>query len=218
MSYLSVERVSKYVHRRPVLSEISFSALKGSIVGFTGANGSGKSMLFRAIAGLVRIDSGRIVINSIELDRSKPYPVRLGIALESSGFWDYASGLKNLKILSEIRGCISEEDVADALRTVGLDPDDERPTAEYSMGMLQRLNIAQAIMERPDLLILDEPTNALDIEGIELISGIVKEQKSRQTTTLIACHNQPQLEELFDTHIGLRDGHVTKLVDNYEEG
>lgn len=165
-------------------------------------------MLFRAVAGLVRINEGQILVGGKLLDRMKAYPVRLGYMADGTGFWEYRSGKDNLEILASIRKLIGPEEIAETLELVGLDADDERPVSEYSLGMKQRLNLAQAIMEEPELLIMDEPTNALDTDGIKLVSDIVRKMHASGVTLLISCHNQPQLEGLFDLHVHLQDGRI----------
>lgn len=216
MSYLEIHDVSKTIRGRQVLSNISLSIPKGIIAGFTGINGSGKSMLFRAIAGLITISQGEIVIEGKAFDRTKPYPVQLGLMIDASGFWEHLTGRENLKILASIKNAIGDEEIDKALCRVGLDPNDSRKTFEYSLGMKQRLNLAQAIMEKPDLMILDEPTNALDVQGIALVTDIIKAEVERGATLLISCHNQPQLEELFKIHVSMSDGLVQSVVSRDE--
>ncbi|MCI6548274.1 MAG: ATP-binding cassette domain-containing protein [Coriobacteriaceae bacterium] len=216
MDYVSANEVTKALRGRLVLDDISFSVPKGAIAGIMGSNGSGKSMLFRAIASLVKIDSGSISVDGKEVSRRKPYPVNLGIMLDSSGYWEELSGLKNLEALASIRKLVGEEEVKEALRSVGLDPSDKRPTSSYSAGMRQRLAIAQAIMEHPDLLILDEPTNALDKHGAILIKEVITSQARRGATVLVSCHNQPQLEELFDCCITLSEGRISDWGQSHD--
>ena len=210
MSYVSLVGVSKFIRRRAVLDNVSLEVPKGIVAGFTGVNGSGKTMLFRAVSGLVGIDRGSISIDGAPLDRRRRYPVNLGIMLDSSGYWDNLSGLENLEMLAGIRGLVGRGEAARALEAMGLDPADDRPTSSYSMGMRQRLAIAQAIMERPDLLILDEPTNALDVDGIELVRDVICGMRGGGATVLVSTHDQPRLEELFDLHVHVCDGRATR--------
>lgn len=211
MDYINMTDVSKRLRGRNVLDGITLTIPQGIIAGFTGINGSGKSMLFRAIAGLIRIDSGSITIAGTPLTRSKPYPVNLGLLLDATGYWDHLSASRNLELLASIRKLIGPKDITAALTRVGLDPNDTRPTSAYSMGMKQRLSIAQAIMEHSELVILDEPTNALDKKGIALICDIIGELKDRGTTVLVSCHNQPQVEELFDMHVSMYEGTIESV-------
>ena len=217
MAAVKIEHVTKKIHGRAVLDDIDLEIPDGSVAGFTGVNGSGKSMLFRAVAGLVRINGGQILVGGKLLDRMKAYPVRLGYMADGTGFWEYRSGKSNLEILAGIRKLIGFGEIEKTLELVGLDADDGRPVSEYSLGMKQRLNLAQAIMEEPELLIMDEPTNALDTDGIELVRDIVQKMHASGVTLLISCHNQPQLEDLFDLHVHLRDGRIVGKERRYED-
>lgn len=208
-----VTHATKVIHGRVVLDDVTLTLPRGGIYGFSGINGSGKTMLFRAISGLIHLTSGQVDVFGQRIGVDVDFPRSLGLVLESAGFWDESTGLRNLTMLASIRGVAGEAEARAALARVGLAPDDDRPFSAYSMGMRQRLTIAQAIMEAPELLILDEPTNALDVDGIETIAKIVREERERGCTVLVACHNEPALEALFERSWRMVDGHVDKEVD-----
>ncbi|MCI6547913.1 MAG: ABC transporter ATP-binding protein [Coriobacteriaceae bacterium] len=204
---------TKVIRGRVVLDDVTFSLPRGGIYGFSGINGSGKTMLFRAISGLIHLTSGEVDVFGQRVGVDVDFPQGLGLVLESAGFLDEGTGLRNLMMLASIRGVVGEREAREALGRVGLDADDGRPFSAYSMGMRQRLDIAQAIMEAPELLILDEPTNALDVGGIEIVSRIVREEHERGCTVLVACHNEPALEALFEREWHMSDGRIAGEVD-----
>ena len=205
-----VTHATKVIHGRVVLDDVTLTLPRGGIYGFSGINGSGKTMLFRAISGLIHLTSGQVDVFGQRIGVDVDFPRSLGLVLESAGFWDESTGLRNLTMLASIRGVAGEAEARAALARVGLAPDDDRPFSAYSMGMRQRLTIAQAIMEAPELLILDEPTNALDVDGIETVAKIVREERERGCTVLVACHNEPALEALFERSWRMVDGHEAK--------
>ena len=208
-----VSHATKIIRGRTVLDDVTLSLPRGGIYGFSGINGSGKTMLFRAISGLIHLTSGEIDVFGQRIGDDVDFPRSLGLVLETTGFWDESTGMKNLLMLASIKEVVGKREVRKALERVGLDPDDKRPFSTYSMGMRQRLTIAQAIMEAPELLILDEPTNALDVEGIETVSRIVREEHERGCTVLVSCHNEPALEALFEREWRRVDGHVAGEVN-----
>lgn len=193
MDKIVVKNAVKVLKGRTVLNNVSFSVDKGGIYGFFGSNGSGKTMLFRAICGLIRLTSGEIDVFGQKIGVDVSFPKNLGVIIESLGFWDDYTGFKCLKMLASIRKVIGDADIRNAMERVGLDPDDRRTFKKYSLGMKQRLAIAQAIMEHPDLLVLDEPTNALDEDGVALMHNIFAEEQKRGATILIASHNKEDL-------------------------
>ena len=208
-----VSHATKIIRGRTVLDDVTLSLPRGGIYGFSGINGSGKTMLFRAISGLIHLTSGEIDVFGQRIGDDVDFPRSLGLVLETTGFWDESTGMKNLLMLASIKEVVGKREVRKALERVGLDPDDKRPFSTYSMGRRQRLTIAQAIMEAPELLILDEPTNALDVEGIETVSRIVREEHERGCTVLVSCHNEPALEALFEREWRMVDGHVAGEVN-----
>lgn len=205
---IKIENATKVIKDRAVLDGISFELPRGGVYGFMGINGSGKTMLFRAVAGLIHLSSGSVNVFGRRIGKDCDFPPNLGISLDSTGFWEDQSALWNLVFLASIRGEVGEPAARDALRRVGLDPDDTRKVSAFSMGMRQRLSIAQAVMESPELLILDEPTNALDVDGIGMVARLIHEERARGCTVLVSCHNEPQVETLFDRTYHLYEGRL----------
>lgn len=192
------ENIVKTIKKRTILDNISLELESGNIYGFVGRNGCGKTMLFRALSGLMRIDSGRITIDGKVLHKDINVPPSIGLIIENAGLYNEFSGFKNLKLLADINKIISDTEITKAISDVGLDPNDKRPVRKYSLGMKQRLIIAQAIMESPDIIMLDEPTNALDERGVKLIRDIILREKERGALVLIASHNKEDIEILAD--------------------
>lgn len=200
-----------------VLKNINLTLESGKVIGLKGKNGSGKTMLMRAISGLILPTSGKVYINDKELGRQISFPPSIGILIENPSFISNYTGFKNLKILASIQNRISDDEIRDAIRKVGLDPDDKRTFKKYSLGMKQRLGIAAAIMERPDIVILDEPINALDEAGAGLIKGLLDELKDNGSLIIIACHDTEELNYLSDEIYEIYDGEITGHIEHPDE-
>ena len=200
-----------------VLKNINLTLESGKVIGLKGKNGSGKTMLMRAISGLILPTSGKVYINDKELGRQISFPPSIGILIENPSFISNYTGFKNLKILASIQNRISDDEIRDAIRKVGLDPDDKRTFKKYSLGMKQRLGIAAAIMERPDIVILDEPINALDEAGAGLIKGLLDELKANGSLIIIACHDTEELNYLSDEISEIYDGEITGHIEHPDE-
>lgn len=200
-----------------VLKNINLTLESGKVIGLKGKNGSGKTMLMRAISGLILPTSGKVYINDKELGRQISIPPSIGILIENPSFISNYTGFKNLKILASIQNRISDDEIRDAIRKVGLDPDDKRTFKKYSLGMKQRLGIAAAIMERPDIVILDEPINALDEAGAGLIKGLLDELKANGSLIIIACHDTEELNYLSDEIYEIYDGEITGHIEHPDE-
>lgn len=200
-----------------VLKNINLTLESGKVIGLKGKNGSGKTMLMRAISGLILPTSGKVYINDKELGRQISFPPSIGILIENPSFISNYTGFKNLKILASIQNRISDDEIRDAIRKVGLDPDDKRTFKKYSLGMKQRLEIAAAIMERPDIVILDEPINALDEAGAGLIKGLLDELKANGSLIIIACHDTEELNYLSDEIYEIYDGEITGHIEHPDE-
>ena len=205
---LTVENLSKKIKDKTILNNINLELERGNVYGFVGRNGCGKTMLFRAVSGLIIIDSGKVILHGKELHVDMQILPDMGIILENAGLYTEFTGKKNLEILSKIRNKISPEDIADAMKRVGLDPDDKRTVRKYSLGMKQRIALAQAIMEHPSIIILDEPTNALDEDGVKKIRQIIMEEKERGSMILLASHNREDIEQLADKVFYMVDGEI----------
>ena len=200
-----------------VLKNINLTLESGKVIGLKGKNGSGKTMLMRALSGLILPTSGKVYINDKELGRHISFPPSIGILIENPSFISNYTGFKNLKILASIQNRISDDEIRDAIRKVGLDPDDKRTFKKYSLGMKQRLGIAAAIMERPDIVILDEPINALDEAGAGLIKGLLDELKANGSLIIIACHDTEELNYLSDEIYEIYDGEITGHIEHPDE-
>lgn len=200
-----------------VLKNINLTLESGKVIGLKGKNGSGKTMLMRAISGFILPTSGKVYINDKELGRHISFPPSIGILIENPSFISNYTGFKNLKILASIQNRISDDEIRDAIRKVGLDPDDKRTFKKYSLGMKQRLGIAAAIMERPDIVILDEPINALDEAGAGLIKGLLDELKANGSLIIIACHDTEELNYLSDEIYEIYDGEITGHIEHPDE-
>lgn len=199
---------TKQIKGITVLSDVNFEMDAGKIYGLWGRNGSGKTMLLRLIAGLIRPTHGEVHVFGKRLGVETDFPENMGIIIENVGFWSEYTGMECLRILASIRKKISEIEMRQALSRVGLDPDDKRRYYQYSLGMKQKLAIAQAIMERPDLILLDEPTNSLDTESVEGVRSVLIEERARGALIVVASHNQEDIELLADETIRIVDGKV----------
>lgn len=193
---LRAENISKIIHKKTILSNVNLELHNGTVYGFVGANGSGKTMLFRALSGLMSVTSGRITWNGKVLHRDFSVLPSLGILLENVRL--YSNMTDNLRYLASINRKIGDDEIRYALKRVGLNPDDRRIYQKYSLGMKQRIAIAQAVMEKPDVIMLDEPTNSLDEAGVEAIRRLIMEEKKRGAVILLASHNQEDIRILAD--------------------
>lgn len=210
MVRIEINNVTKRIHKNIVLQNITAVMQSGKIYGLQGVNGSGKTMLMRLIIGLIRPSEGCVVINGKILGKDIEFPESIGFLLENPAFIGRYSGFDNLKMLAGIRKQISDEQIKESIRAVGLDPEDKKKYRKYSLGMKQRLGIAAAIMEKPDIIILDEPTNALDEAGIALVKDILISQKERGSLVIISCHDISTLKALSDEILKLDTGRLTE--------
>lgn len=208
-----LDHVSKEFKGVPVLDDICLELESGNIYGIRGSNGSGKTMLMRAISGLIYASSGNVIIGNVILGKDISFPPSVGLLLENPDFIATYTGYKNLQLLAQIKGKASPEDIREALVRVGLNPDDKRIYGKYSLGMKQRLGIACAIMEKPDLILLDEPVNALDDRGILLVREILREEKKRGALIILACHDKEELELLADEILYIAEGRIIDMEE-----
>lgn len=197
-SVIKLKNVSKKFQEVEVLKDICVEFEKGKIHGVIGRNGSGKTVMFKAICGFIPIDEGEIWIRGQKLWEEMDMPSDMGIIIDSSGFLPYYSGMKNLKFLASLNRKINNDKIREVIIKVGLDPDSKKHVSKYSMGMRQRLSIAQAIMEDQDIIILDEPMNGLDKSGVEDIRNLLLSLKSKGKTIILASHNTQDIEVLCD--------------------
>jgi ABC-2 type transport system ATP-binding protein len=209
MAYIEINDCSKIIKKTTILDHIDLKLEKNRIYGFVGRNGSGKTMLFKILTGLAQPSSGEIRINGQRVSPQSGYPVKLGVMIENNGLWPYLTAFENLSALAAIRRELSDEEIAAVIERVGLSNDGKK-FAKYSLGMKQRLVFAQAIMEKPELLILDEPTNALDTEGVRLFKEIIRQEKERGATVLIASHSLEDFPDFCDAIIPMEAGRVVE--------
>ncbi|MBI4760792.1 MAG: ABC transporter ATP-binding protein [Chloroflexota bacterium] len=205
-SIIEVEKVTKTIKGRLVLKDVSLQVPAGQIYGISGPNGSGKSMLLRVICGLVIPQSGRVEVFGYRIGTEKEFPPETGALIETPGFLPGYSGMDNLLFLAMIRNQITRDEIAEVIRLVGLDPDDPRPVRVYSTGMRQRLGLAQAIMEKPKLLILDEPTNGLDRQGVADIHALLMQLNQKGVTILLTSHSTEELQSLCGKTYWMENG------------
>lgn len=210
MEKLVIKNVSKKLGGRQILCDINLTLEASRIYGFVGKNGSGKTMLFRAISGLMKVTEGEISLDGKVLHKDFSVLPSLGIIIENVGLYPEFSAMENLKLLARIKRIIGETEIRAAIERVGLDPDDKRPIRKYSLGMKQRLVLAQALMEKPEILILDEPTNALDEGGVDLLRRIIFEEKERGALILLASHSREDIELLCNEIYVIKGGRIEK--------
>ena len=198
MQEIIVDKVSVQIKNVKILDDISISMEKGKRYGLRGRNGSGKTVLMKCICGFMKTTSGTITVCGKRIGKDIDFLPNAGIIIEEPGFFTYTSGYENLKLLAGIKGIAKKEDICNAMDIVGLDYKNKKKVGKYSLGMRQRLAIAQAVMEKPDILILDEPTNGLDEDGIEWFRNFLKSQKEQGKIVLIASHSKEDLDLLCD--------------------
>lgn len=213
---IKLENVSKVIKGRTVLDNISISFQEGKVYGIKGINGSGKTMLMRAISGLIYPTKGKIFIDRKQLGKDISFPENLGLLLENPAFLDSYTGIKNLEILASLNGKVEKDNIKKTLNKVGLDPDDKRKYRKYSLGMKQRLGIAAVIMDNPNILIFDEPLNALDVEGVSLFSNIIIEEKKKGKLIILSCHDEAKLEEYADVLLQMENGKIINVENEAE--
>lgn len=213
MSEIRIENINKKIKDAVILNDVTLTFSSGKIYGLKGKNGSGKTMLMRTIAGLLIPDSGTVTINGKTLHKDISFPESIGILIENPAFLPQYTGYKNLKLLASLSDGISDGDIKTALERVGLDPDDKRTYKKYSLGMKQKLGIANAIMGEPDIIILDEPINALDEETVRKIKDVLLDIRDKDKLIIIACHDKEELEYLSDEIIEIKDGSIIGRKD-----
>lgn len=207
---IRIENVSKSFGTEEVIKDISLSFEKGSIYGLIGRNGSGKTVLLKMIVGFVKPSKGRILVEDKEIGKDTDFADNIGLIIETPGFLGGYSGYKNLEYLAGIRKRIGKEEIRESMERVGLDPDSRKKVRKYSLGMRQRLGIAQAMMENPDILLLDEPMNGLDTQGVEDVRSILLQLKEEGKTIILSSHNREDIEILCDEVYEMEKGLLRK--------
>ena len=208
---ISVQHVYKDFGEENVLKDVTHDFEAGKIHGIVGNNGSGKTVLFKCICGFLLPTRGSIFVDYEQVGKDMDFPEDMGIIIETPGFLPALTGFKNLQLLASLRRKIGDKEIRQTIKQVGLDPDMKKHVAKYSLGMRQRLGIAQAIMEDPSLLILDEPFNGLDKQGAGEVCELLRGLKERGKTILIAAHNMLEIEWLCDTICEMDAGVLTQI-------
>ena len=211
---IQLQNVTKRIKENTVLDNVSYTFKSGYVYGLYGQNGSGKTMLLRAISGLINLDSGSIFIDGEKLHDKIEFPPETGIVIENMELLPECSAKRNLQMLAKIKNIADEKDIIFSLERVGLDPDSDKKVKKFSLGMKQRLNIAQAIFENQKIILLDEPTNALDEDAVQLIYKIIREEKSRGATIIVATHHKEDLKEVCDVILKIAEGKIVEENEN----
>lgn len=211
---IQLQNVTKRIKENTVLDNLSYTFKSGFVYGLYGQNGSGKTMLLRAISGLINLDSGSIFIDGEKLHDKIEFPPETGIVIENMELLPECSAKRNLQMLAKIKNIADEKDISFSLERVGLDPDSDKKVKKFSLGMKQRLNIAQAIFENQKIILLDEPTNALDEDAVQLIYKIIREEKSRGATIIVATHHKEDLKEVCDVILKIAEGKIVEENEN----
>jgi len=211
MDIIIIKNLELTIKKAEILKSVNISFKKGKIHGLIGRNGSGKTMLMKCICGFIRPTGGEIIVNDKRVGSDCDFPENIGIIIETPGFIPYYSGYKNLKILADLNKKIDSKTVKQTIKQVGLDPDSKLHVKKYSLGMRQRLGLAQAIMENPDILILDEPMNGLDKDGVADMRKYLLALKEQGKTILIASHSTEDIEILCDTVCEMDKGVLAKI-------
>lgn len=204
MDYIRLKDVYKTMKGTQVLKGVNLMVEQGDIVGIRGINGSGKTMVLRAIAGLIRVD-GSVEIGGKKMEPGE-CPKDIGVLVEMPGFLPEFTGKKNLQLLGMLQEGVTEEDIEEAMNTVGLDPKDRRHYKKYSLGMKERLGIAQAILKKPKLILLDEPTNGIDSDGIQMLEELLRCLKEAGSTIVVTSHDRDFLDAVTSQCYEMKEG------------
>lgn len=214
METIKIENASKKIKDTVIYENIDMVCESGSIVGLIGKNGAGKTMLLKSICGLTDYTGGEIYVLGKKIGKDVEIPDSIGVIIEVPGFLPNLSGYKNLKYLADIKGKIGKDRIFEVIRQVGLDPESKKHVGKYSLGMRQRLGIAQALMEDPEILLLDEPMNGLDNQGVADVKEILKDLRKKNKTIILASHHMEDIDELCDKVVVMDSG---KIIDRYDK-
>lgn len=204
--------VTKVIKHNTVVNNVNLSLNSGTVYGLCGYNGCGKTMLMRLISGLIIPTKGEIIIDGKTIGKQIDFPESMGILIENPSFLGGLSGFENLKILASLKNKPDENIIKKTISRVGLNPNDKKKYRKYSLGMKQRLGIAAAIMESPELIILDEPTNALDSDGVEITKQIIREERERGALVIMTCHDKEILEDMCDVIYSIEHGEIKSTL------
>ena len=208
---VQVKDVFLKIKKDVILDKINVNFEKGKIHGLIGRNGSGKTMLMKCICGFVKVTSGQVIVDNKVVGKDCDFPDNIGVIIETPGFIPYYSGFRNLKLLAKINNKIIDNDIKKSMESVGLNPNLKRAVGKYSLGMRQRLGLAQAIMENPEILILDEPMNGLDKEGVQDMRKYLIELRNQGKTIILASHSSEDISVLCDAVNEMDKGKIKKI-------
>ena len=208
---IEIKNVTKIIKKTKVIDSVSLKFEGGKIYGLSGKNGCGKTMLMRLISGLIYPTTGEIIINDKILGRDCSFPESIGLLIENPAFLTDYTAYENLKMLNGMVGKkLSKEEILDVIESVGLGPKDKRKYYKFSLGMKQRLGIAAAIMGKPEVILLDEPINAIDVDGVSEIRNLIRDLRDEDRVIVIACHDKEEMEYMADEIIYMKDGKIVK--------
>ena len=210
---IEVHEYEKTISSNTLLSNINISLTSGNIYGFQGKNGSGKTMLMRAISGLILPTSGYVEVDGKRIGKDIDFPQDIGVLIENPGFIGSYSGFENLRLLASLKNRVSDEKIADLMKQLSLDPADNKKFRKYSLGMKQKLGIIAAIMEEPEIIILDEPFNALDEKSCEIVNDMLLKLKADNKIIIIACHDKEELFRIADVVYVIENGEVKNTIN-----
>ncbi|MDD6071571.1 MAG: ATP-binding cassette domain-containing protein [Clostridiales bacterium] len=211
--YLEMENATKIIDKKIILNSVSIAMERGKIYGIKGKNGSGKTMLIKSMCGLIHLNQGEVRINGKALGKGQEFPPSVGALIENPGFIENYSGYKNLELLASIQNIIGENEIRSMMEKMGLDPFEKKKVKKYSLGMKQKLGIVAAVMEHPELILLDEPTNALDMESVGRLNELLEAEKKRNALVVISSHDLEELEMIADNVFVIENG---KIMKEYE--
>lgn len=209
-----IKNFTKELSNNLVLDNVNLNLKSGNIYGFVGKNGSGKTMLMRAICGLILPTSGYVEIDGKIIGKDISFPDSVGVLIENPGFISHYSGFKNLKVLAQIKNKISDDEIIETIKKVGLDPNDKKSFRKYSLGMKQKLGIAAAIMENPELLILDEPFNGLDEDSLDKVRELILDSKNENKIIIMSCHDSEEIKNICDEIVEIKFGKIVNTDNN----
>lgn len=207
---ITVKNVTKSLKRSKVIDGVSMELSSGKVYGLSGCNGSGKTMMMRLLCGLLVADKGEVLIDGKKIGKDIDFPPSVGLLIENPAFLGGYSGFDNLKKITEITGKANDDEIIKAIERVGLNPKDGKKVKKYSLGMKQRLGIAMAIIGEPELVILDEPTNALDYTGVDIVKRIISEERERGALVVVSCHDKNILDGVSDKIFMIEEGRITR--------
>lgn len=218
MNILHCEKLNKNIGKKPIISDVSFDINSGEIVGFVGMNGSGKTTIIKLILNLQHKDSGKIIINGFDNEKDYVESIeKVGAIVETPSFYENLSGRKNLKLKSRMYKDINDNVINEIINIVGLTDRIDDKVSKYSLGMKQRLGIAQSLLNNPNLLILDEPTNGLDLEGFTMLRNIIKKLQNKGVGILISSHILNELDSICNKICIIKEGKIVEtLIDDYK--